>query len=93
MKLYKFRWDCGRMGSVGGIFAATQDEVDAAIGSDVYLGEVLGKHSEVCGVLKEEDLKVLTDDESFIAKAIEYKIIPIGYNPLNYIQDEESEDE
>ena len=60
MKIFKFHWDCGRMGDVLATFAATQEEVDAAIGKKVYFGEILGKHSEIYGTLEKKDLTVLT---------------------------------
>ncbi len=84
-KLYKFHWDCNRMGDVHGIFAATQDEVKAAIGKEVYFGEILGKHSEIYGPLEERDLTILTDDKDFIAKAKSFGMVPMGHNPLDHI--------
>jgi len=89
--LYKFHWDCGRMGEVEGLFIADPIEVHAAIGKEVYLGEVLGKHSDVYGTLDEEDLTVLSEDQEFVAKLEEVlgtKNIS-GYNPLLYIEEEE----
>jgi hypothetical protein len=86
--LYKFRWDCGRMGSVGGVFVSTKEEIEKNIGEDVYFGEILGKHSEIYGVLEESDLNILTEDQDFIEKCILYGISEIGYNPLNYIGEE-----
>jgi hypothetical protein len=83
--LWKFHWDCERMGSVEGIFAAETEEVFAAIGKKVYFGEILGKHSEICGKLKDGDIVQLIDDEDFIAKAEMFGIIPSGYNPLEYL--------
>lgn len=92
-KLYKFHWDCGRMGDVEGLFIATEKEVKKAIGKDVYFGEILGKHSEVDGSLEEEDLTVISDEQDFINKLEEIigHTSISGYNPLDYIQ--ESEDE
>lgn len=83
--LYRFRWDCGRMGSVTGMFTATESQLQAEFGEDVYFGEILGKHSEVCGALNRGDITVLTQDQDFIAKAEEYGLVPTGYNPLEYL--------
>jgi len=80
-KLYKYRWDFYRMGVVEGIFVAEDTDVDAAIGTHVYFGEILGKHSEVQGTLEADHLRVLTDDQDFIAKFVELGC-ESGYNPL-----------
>ncbi len=88
-KIYEFYWDCGRMGHVEGIFSAEEANIKECIGKRIYFGEILGKHSEIYGDLKENDLKILTDDQEFIKKAEELKLIPSGYNPLDYISEEE----
>lgn len=80
--IYEFFWDCGRMGDLEGIFIAEEKDVKEAIGEEVYFGEVLGKHSEIYGVLNEKDLKIKSKDQDFIKKFEE--IIPngIGFNPI-----------
>ena len=88
LKLYQFHWECGRQGDVEGIFAATEEEVEKAIGKHVYFGEILGKHSEISGDLSIDDLTVLTDDQEFIKKALEYNLVPSGYNPLGFLKGE-----
>lgn len=91
--LWKFHWDCRRMGHVRGLFVATDEEIQAALGKGVYFGEILGKHSEIFGVLEEKDLTRLTDEPDFIAKFEEYGC-GNGYNPLDYLsEDEETEEE
>lgn len=87
-KLYKFHWDCGRMGDVHGLFIATEEEVGAAIGSRVYFGEILGKHSEVYGVLDTTDLSVILDDQDAIAKIETAAGCCVsGHNPLDYLEE------
>lgn len=86
--LWNFHWDCGRQGCVDGLFVATDEEIDAAIGKSVYFGEILGKHSEVFGTLDRDDLQRLTEDSDFIAKFKQFKC-ESGYNPLEYLQGEE----
>lgn len=88
LKLYRFFWDAGRQGHVEGVFAEDSETVKKSIGKDVHFGEILGKHSEVQGILEDEDLTILCEDKDFIQKATEYKLIPIGYNPLDYIETE-----
>ena len=85
-KLYKFYWDCGRLGDVESIFIAEEDDVKSAIGKEVYFGEILGKHSEVYGDLEKEDfeeLKVSNETIEELAEVIGDTIS--GYNPLKYL--------
>lgn len=95
--IVEFFWECGRQGSLGGLFVCTQQQLDSVLGKEVYFGEVLGKHSEVYGTVEPEDIKILSKDQEFIAKFIE--IIGdgtiSGYNPLDYYEeiDEENEEE
>lgn len=92
-RIYGFYWDCGRMGSVQSLFVADSEQVAKCIGKRVYFGEILGKHSEIYGRLKETDLTVKTEDPQFIAEfeRIFGEDFSTGHNPLDYI--EESEDE
>lgn len=83
--LYRFHWDYGRMGDIDGVFAADDADVKAALGKTVWLGSVLGKHSEVCGELEEDALTVLSTDQAFIKQFIEI-VGPVGYDPLEYIE-------
>ncbi|MCC0764744.1 hypothetical protein IR151_17255 [Clostridioides sp. ES-S-0006-03] len=86
-KLYRFNWDCGIGGDVEGMFIATEDEVGSAMDKDVYFGEILGKHSEVYGVLEEHDLEVLDVSDTTVQelKKVLGRSIS-GYNPLEYIK-------
>lgn len=79
--LWRFYWDCGRQGEVEGIFKATKEEVEAAIGKEVYFGEILGKHSDVYGEIEEGEITLKSDDPLTVMNAIES-----GYNPLNYLR-------
>ncbi len=88
--LYKFEWDCGRQGTVTGIFVAKKEEIEEVIGKGVYFGEILGKHSEVYGTLEASEFKILSDDQDYIKKTKEIfgKTIH-GYNPLDYLNEDE----
>lgn len=86
-KLYRYYLDCGRMGSLGGLFVADDELVKKCIGIEVYFGEVLGKHSDVAAVLQDDQLSVLTDDQDFIDKAVEYGLVPTGYDPIRAMID------
>lgn len=86
--LWKFEWDVGRMGTVESTFVATQSEIDAAVGEQVYFGEILGKHSDVYGPLEAKDLEVISRDPNEIA-VFERTVGSTGHNPLDYIEDYE----
>jgi len=91
--LWRFGWDCGRQGDVEGLFVATQTEVNNVIGKNVYFGEILGKHSEVCGVIEDGEIRKVDLDSETVGKVS--KILGnnwSGYNPLDYLE-EDDEDE
>jgi len=93
MNLYKFFWDCGRMGEVEGIFVAEQKDIDRAIGKQVYFGEILGKHSEIYGELELSDIVMFAVPEDVVEilfNAVGSTDIS-GYNPLNYLPEEDEE--
>lgn len=85
--IFKFHWDCGRMGDIDGLFVLDKEHLDRSIGEDVYFGEILGKHSEIYGTLDAEDVTLLSDDQEFIEKFIEIMGDGniSGYNPLDYL--------
>lgn len=86
-KLYKYYSDYGRMGDIEGIFVASDDEIRVKSGKPAYMGEMLGKHSEIRDDDWESNLTILTDDQKFIDKFLEIKA-ETGVNPLHYIADE-----
>ena len=78
------------MGEVEGLFVATKNEIQNAIGKNVYFGEILGKHSEVYGTLDENDLEKINLDSVSTERVAELLGDTwSGYNPLEYINDEE----
>lgn len=79
--LWKFHWDCGRNGCIDSLFKATQQEVESAIGKQVYFGEVLGKHSEIYGGLESEDVSLVSTDQHVVDA-----VPAIGLNPLTHIR-------
>lgn len=85
--LWRFYWDYGRNGEVEGLFVATDEEINKALGMDVYFGEILGKHSEVYGKLEGDDLEKIDLDSETVEKVS--KLIGdtwSGYNPLSYLK-------
>ena len=93
--LYSFYVDCGRMGSLDGLFIATQEEVDKAIGKEMYFGEVLGKHSDVQGTLGAHEITLVSSDQDKVEWLLGLLGTCVsGFNPLEYIsQDDEDYDE
>lgn len=89
MKLYSYSIDYGRMGVLDGLFFATDEELDAAEGNEVYMDDVLGKHSEISFTF---DRSVLTEIElsqeciNVLMKATGKTVS--GYNLLEYAFDE-----
>jgi hypothetical protein len=82
------------MGSVEGMFIATDEEVQNALGKQVYFGEILGKHSEISGELEEDDLEVVSEDQDFINKVEAILGTTLsGYNPLDYLPEEDEEED
>ena len=79
------------MGDVNSMFIAEKSRVDAAMGKDVYFGEILGKHSEVHGTLTENDLTIKSEDQEFIAKFEEVmgEGFETGHNPITRIEEAE----
>lgn len=82
--IFKMNVDCGRGGSLQGVFIADEKVVDYMIKKEVpvYFGEVLGKHSDVCGAIEEKEIKIVSKDENVI-KVIEDNKLTSGYNPIN----------
>ena len=94
LKLYRFCWPQRRGGDVEGLFVEDSDVVENAIGSDVYFGEICGKHSDVYGTLDEEDLTVVSEDQEKISWLVDILGRSIsGYNPFDYIVDQDELDE
>lgn len=90
INLYKFHWSCGRDGDVDGLFIAAESDIAAALGQPVHFGEILGKHSDIYGVLEMSDLKVVTSSPEVIAilrKEVSNTVS--GYNPLSYLRGNE----
>jgi len=73
------------MGDIRGLFLATPEQLADAVGKEVDLGEVLGKHSEIRFELTDEYYSLVTDDQEFIKKAVELGVVPHGHDPLSHI--------
>lgn len=84
-KLYNFYWDCGSSGELDGLFIATEDDVKSLIGKEIHFGEILGKHSDIHGILGEDDFAVMSTDSALIEdlqRTFQSDTL-CGYNPLD----------
>ena len=94
-KLYEMNFDYGRMGTMQGLFVAEESDMQNLIGQEIYFGEALGKHSEVYGELEASYITVVSDDQeviNIIVQVIGSESIS-GYNPFDYYEEYEDEEE
>ena len=94
-KIYRYSEYFG-YGELSGLFTAEEGDVAEAMGGTVYLGEALGKHSDVDVVISEVYLTVLSEDHDFVNKFEEIlgQGTISGTNPVQeYIDQLEDEEE
>jgi hypothetical protein len=84
--LFNFHFDCGRGGSLYGTFIADTADVEKLIKNEteIYFGEVLGKHSDISGPVEECDITKVTEDQELIEK-LQSLGIANGINPFDYL--------
>lgn len=59
--------DLGRMGDLQRLFVCAEDELNQLTnGGKLYLGEALGKHSNVYATLSDKTLTIKSSDQRFI---------------------------
>ncbi len=78
--------DFGRMGNLTGVFVTDTNEMEKLIDSksEIYFGEVLGKHSDVFCPITKQNITLVTTDDEFI-DLFEKHELSNGYNPFDYI--------
>ena len=83
--VYKLNADCGRSGSLEGLFIAPKKHIETLVEKqiEVYFGEVLGKHSEVFGKMDAEDFEFVSDEPA-VVEVIEKHSLTNGFNPFDY---------
>lgn len=99
--VYCFNADCGRAGSLDGMFVCSESgkaKLDKLIADKTYVhfGEVLGKHSDIGGKIEEDEITLVEASQEDIAAMLRvfgltgidgwYTIS--GYNPLDYVDAE-----
>ena len=80
-KLWKFQWETDNA-FIGGLFCATDEEIENLIGREIYLGEYEGKHSEVYGTVDKEDITLVSDNPVVIEA-----IGNFGIDPLEFLEE------
>lgn len=70
-------------GQCEGVFAATDEEVQALYGTYIYFGEIEGKHSEIDAELEEDMFEVISEDPAIVENPNFYW----GYNPVKILAD------
>ena len=92
-KLFSFYWGV-RGGNVEGLFFATEQELEKIIGKEIIFGEILGKHSDVYGTLEKDEIQEIKLSQETLLELYNYFGETIsGYNPLDYLSENEDEDE
>ena len=91
-QLYKFEFDCGRMGSLDGIFIADDKKIKQLTKNNpsIYFGEVLGKNSEIFGDFSEMNVEKIKMDSRTVKKVC--SILGKswgGYNLMDYVEENE----
>lgn len=85
--VYKMHIDCGQMGDVSAVFVASDEDMKNLMGKEVYFGEILGKHSNIVGIMEESDFTRITDDPLVVNLFLEHDL-STGHNPFSYLEEE-----
>lgn len=99
MKLYRYYEDCGRMGSIEGLFILTDEEVEKykEYTDVLYWDELLGKHSEGTYLFNNETLEEIELPEEVVNILLEKigKVIsgPFDFEYFDEMIEESLEDE
>lgn len=77
-KLWKFEWDSD-YAFIGGLFVATDEEVQSLIGKEIYIGEYEGKHSDVYGTVEEDEITLVSDNPIVVESVGGFGINPLWF--------------
>lgn len=85
LKLYSMCCDCGRGGSLSGLFIASESPV----GLYCEFGEALGKHSDVQGNIEDSEITIVSEEQDKILwlQGLLGDSVS-GYNPFDYTSSE-----
>lgn len=92
MKLWTWYIDCGRMGELNGAFFATDEQLERVLGYEVYLDDVLGKHSEITVTLESDQFTALEISKQSVAVITEKLGTTLsGINPIESAEENNEE--
>lgn len=77
-KLWKFKWDSD-YAFIGGLFVATDEEVQSLIGKEIYIGEYEGKYSDVYGTVEEDEITLVSDNPIVVESVGDFGINPLWF--------------
>jgi hypothetical protein len=93
VKVYKYSENFGRMGQLDSVFVAEESDVARMMGKRVYLGEVLGKHSEVSATITGDTVKVVSDDQAIVEFFVDHLRGKVGTDVYGAFLDQEADDD
>lgn len=85
-QLWKYQFN-SRSGDLESYFVSTEENLQEIIGTPIYFGEVLGKHSEVVLTFEQSDFVSVSTDPNFVQQ-FSAIIGSTGYNPFDYVEGE-----
>jgi hypothetical protein len=88
--LYRYDWDFGQLGALGGRFLAPSAQVEAVIGRSFDFGAVFGPRTYATGTIGPRDIELVSGapvDIAVIERLIGKDEI-YGLNPLKYLEDD-----
>jgi hypothetical protein len=92
--IYKYYVNCGRMGSLEGLFVEEKEDIAKRIDCLIHFGECLGKHSNVNLPFEERHLTIVSEDARDIEVLERLGITSVGTNPMehHYVDKETGEE-
>lgn len=90
--VYKYFEDFGRCGELSGVFVREKADVEELLdkGHEVYLGEALGKHSQVFTTLSSKTIKMISDNPEVVG-IVEKHGLENGVDPFSRYEEEEED--
>jgi len=87
--IYKLLISIPRHGTISGIFVIEKKYMKKLLEEkiEIYLGEVLGKHSEVYVTVEEDEIVEITDDVTVVEIFENYNLYS-GINPFEYVSND-----
>jgi hypothetical protein len=82
--LYRFEWNCGQMGRWDGVFIADSADIEILIGCKIVVGDTHG-------TLDDYNMRLITDEQDFIDRVINYDLAPVGHSPFYFIDSDDEE--